>query len=487
MAIASLGFPFIVVLAWNPGAGFGAKYADPATLPANHSWGVAFCGDTDIAVAHTDSPYVTAYPWTPGTGFGVKYADPGILPANDAIGVAFCGNTDIAVAHIDSPYVTAYPWTPGAGFGAKYADPGILPAGNAFGVAFCGDTDIAIAHIFAPYVTAYPWTPGAGFGVKYADPGILPANDAYGVAFCGDTDIAVAHMDSPYVTAYPWTPGAGFGVKYADPGILPANDAYGVAFCGDTDIAVAHIDSPYVTAYPWTPGAGFGAKYADPGTPVNGDARSLAFSAPFSPPFSKWTDDVSENLDKVRQIEAEIATSNLVAAAGSVATLRRMGELQRFIATALNSYTPMQLQLPAAYTAVVTVPGGAGASQALGSITLAGLPAGAVVQHLFIGFQFAERYNSAALGNALNGAQNLEVDVSGGGYNPFFAFAGGEYGAAATSLGRGDFNKGTVDLAPLALVDGDVLTFQWTTARANNNNLLFYEFEVICELWYTLG
>jgi hypothetical protein len=50
--------------------------------------------------------------------------------------VAFCGNTDIAVAHDTDPFVSAYPWTPGAGFGLKYADPATKPASTGFGVAF---------------------------------------------------------------------------------------------------------------------------------------------------------------------------------------------------------------------------------------------------------------------------------------------------------------------------------------------------------------
>ena len=43
----------------------------------------------DIAVAHGTSPYVSAYPWTPGVGFGAKYADPAALPAGIGQGVAF--------------------------------------------------------------------------------------------------------------------------------------------------------------------------------------------------------------------------------------------------------------------------------------------------------------------------------------------------------------------------------------------------------------
>ena len=40
-----------------------------------------------IAVSHSTSPYVTAYPWS--AGFGTKYANPATLPTGDGRGVAF--------------------------------------------------------------------------------------------------------------------------------------------------------------------------------------------------------------------------------------------------------------------------------------------------------------------------------------------------------------------------------------------------------------
>jgi hypothetical protein len=122
-------------------------------------------------VAHTTSPYVTAWPWS--AGFGTKYADPATLPAGNAKEVAFV-TSDIAVAHATSPYVTAYPWS--AGFGTKYSNPATLPTGGGYGVVF-GDGALAVSHVSSPYVSAYPWS--AGFGAKYADPATLPAGASY--------------------------------------------------------------------------------------------------------------------------------------------------------------------------------------------------------------------------------------------------------------------------------------------------------------------
>ena len=43
----------------------------------------------DIAISHSTDPYVSAYPWAPGAGFGVKYADPATKPTGTGRGVAF--------------------------------------------------------------------------------------------------------------------------------------------------------------------------------------------------------------------------------------------------------------------------------------------------------------------------------------------------------------------------------------------------------------
>ena len=246
IAVAHATAPFVTAYPWTPGVGFGVKYADPGAGLTLSGRSVAFCGNTDIAVGGASGAplwlRVVAYPWTPGVGFGVKYADPGIIPTGPGYGVAFCGNTDIAVAHFTAPFVTAYPWTPGVGFGVKYANPGTKPADIGFGVAFCGSTDIAVSHNGAPNVSAYPWTPGAGFGIKYANPLTLPASTGYGVAFYGSTDIAVSHDLDPYVTAYPWTPGVGFGIKYANPATKPTGLGYGVAFETGPDLITAYKD-----------------------------------------------------------------------------------------------------------------------------------------------------------------------------------------------------------------------------------------------------
>ena len=264
IAVSHGDSPYISCYPWELGVGFGVKYAQPVVGLSIVGNGVAFCGNTDIAVAHGSlAPRISAWPWIPGTGFGVKYANPATLPTGTGTKVAFCGNTDIAVSHVTSPRVSAYPWNPGVGFGVKYANPATLPTGNGNGVAFCGTTDIAVAHNTAPYISTYPWTPGgpAAFGVKRANPATAVTGTGNDVDFSADgASIAVAHAVAPYVSTYPWA--AGFGAKYADPlSMIIGIEQKSVRFCGNTDIAIGS-STWFFDAYPWGPG--FGVEYASP-------------------------------------------------------------------------------------------------------------------------------------------------------------------------------------------------------------------------------
>lgn len=179
----------------------------------------------------------------------------------------------------------------------------------------------------------------------------------------------------------------------------------------------------------------------------------------------------------------EISASELASGGGSNASRARLAQLLRWIADNLGG-GGHQVPQPAAYTATVTITGGA-TNLALGTITIAGISVGATVAHLFVHFLFGERSDSSGSTNSLSGAQNLQVKKNAGGFSTFFSFAGGEYSTVASSQAGGDAKKGTVDLVALAPANGDVLTFQWTSAIAAHANLILAEFEIIAELWVT--
>jgi hypothetical protein len=280
IGLATTASPYINAYAWSSGNGFGAKYANPATLPTGIGYGVAFAPDGNaIAVSHATSPRVTAYPWS-AAGFGTKYTNPATLPAGEGLAVAFSPASDaIAVSHSNSPYITVYPWSSSTGFGTKYADPATLPNNNSYSVSFspAGDA-IAVGSVLTPFIQAYPWS-ASGFGTKYTNPATLPPSGGNSIAFNpSGTAIAVAHSNSPFITAYPWS-ASGFGTKYANPATLPPNSGFGVAFSptGDAIAVACGGTSPYVAAYPWS-ASGFGVKYADPSSVASGSGTGVAFS-----------------------------------------------------------------------------------------------------------------------------------------------------------------------------------------------------------------
>jgi hypothetical protein len=90
-------------------------------LPTGPSYDVEWSpSGNDIAIAHDTTPFVSVYPWS--AGFGTKYADPATLPTGDGRAVAWSpSGSDIAVGHLVSPYLSVYKWS--SGFQTKYTSP----------------------------------------------------------------------------------------------------------------------------------------------------------------------------------------------------------------------------------------------------------------------------------------------------------------------------------------------------------------------------
>ena len=73
-------------------------------MPPSTGHGVRFCS-TDIAVAHHTTPFVSAYPWNPG--FGAKYANPATLPANHGYNVEFTTEEEAAGLGMKSAFMAS--------------------------------------------------------------------------------------------------------------------------------------------------------------------------------------------------------------------------------------------------------------------------------------------------------------------------------------------------------------------------------------------
>jgi len=215
------------------GAGWGTKFANPATPPTGPGASVEFHPDgLSVAFAHTTSPFVTAYPWS-DSGFGVKYANPATLPENQATGVDFSSlGAALGLAHAGAiNNLGAWHFASATGFGTKYADPS-YPAGwfpmTTIGINFRKDA-VSLGHLFSATntnaFTAWQWSEAGGFGTRYATNAALAVTGAGSGSVWNDAGSTFfgALIVTPRIKALRWLVTSGFGTAYSNPATLPAN------------------------------------------------------------------------------------------------------------------------------------------------------------------------------------------------------------------------------------------------------------------------
>lgn len=91
VAVGHTTTPFLSVYPWTYAGGFGAKVTDPVSLPAAQVNGVTWSDDGKFLIVTTGTtPFVEAWDWS-ASGFGAKLADPGTLPTSGGVSIAFIG------------------------------------------------------------------------------------------------------------------------------------------------------------------------------------------------------------------------------------------------------------------------------------------------------------------------------------------------------------------------------------------------------------
>lgn len=262
VAIAASLSPYIHVYAWNNTTGFGAKVADPATLPGGSIAGVAWSPDgAYLAVCRGVSPYIWVYPFSGGV-LGDKIADPSTLSSGGLCVAWHPSGAYVAVGQGASPRIVVWNFSGGA-FGAKVSDPAsAFPNGSPTTLGWnpAGTYLAAISGSTGAKIHAYAWS--SGFGSKVSDPGSAVPGTALTMIWSPDgAYLIVGSSTSPRLTAYPFT--TGFGTPLADPTTIPTS-AINMSFSPDgAYLAVAAgLTSPRVRVYPWNPG--FGAVLTDP-------------------------------------------------------------------------------------------------------------------------------------------------------------------------------------------------------------------------------
>ena len=134
---------------------------------------------------------------------------------------------------------------------------------------------------------------------------------------------------------------------------------------------------------------------------------------------------------------------------------------------------------------VVTIPAGA-ADQALPTVTLGDLPAGATIVRAIAMFKFRMVENSNVAANKLTGAQEIQVNDSGGaGWVDAIQMVDDLFSIAASTREGGDVLIGQLDIS--ARVDGDdTYPFQWDEAVADVASLLFNDVQTGLRIWYSI-
>jgi hypothetical protein len=295
--------PYLHAYEWDDASGFGAKFSDPASLPAGGVSGVAIkpkqTGETVRYVAAAINASADPRVWQLD----------GITGWGSAITMSGGGNrtTDVAWLSYGSPAtewlvagnalsgasrLRAKQFAAGAFTGSTQSDSNTtnnvlavtaLPLSNTVrglvsGRAtsthvVCSDfTTVFTGDVSGPAVQA----PGIVNGITNVS--LSVGSNPRGVIFA-------AHDSSPYISAWPIEVNgfdqSQFGTKYSNPSTLPAGNGNGVAFrqtSGNAgQIAVAHDTSPRISVYAWN--AGFGTKYSDPATLPTGSSESAAFNS----------------------------------------------------------------------------------------------------------------------------------------------------------------------------------------------------------------
>jgi hypothetical protein len=183
--------PFITI--YNRSGDTFTKLANPATLPASTSNGVAWNHDgSSLAVAHATSPFITIYNRS-GDTF-TKLANPETLPPNTVNDVAWSPDgSKLAVAHSTSPFITVY--NRSGDTLTKLANPAVLPPSTGNDVAWSADgTLLLVGHNNAPYLTLYRLS---GSTLTRVDPSELPTDNGVSASFdAADRYLAVSAADN---------------------------------------------------------------------------------------------------------------------------------------------------------------------------------------------------------------------------------------------------------------------------------------------------
>lgn len=120
------------------------------------------------------------------------------------------------------------------------------------------------------------------------------------------------------------------------------------------------------------------------------------------------------------------------------------------------------------------------------NITVAGIPAGAVINRVVVMFMCRSIENThATIANKLQDAQNIQVNFAAGAFLSAIALADNLFAVAAATREMGTAILGSIDVKATVTGNG-TCTFRIDAARADQNNLNFNDYQAGIRVWFTV-
>jgi hypothetical protein len=124
----------------------------------------------------------------------------------------------------------------------------------------------------------------------------------------------------------------------------------------------------------------------------------------------------------------------------------------------------------------------------LPSITIAGLPTGAVLDRADAVLKFREVSEDSTSDNSLDGAQVIQAQKAvAGAWITAINCVSGQIFCLASSRGSGDALMGSADIKAQVPANGAVINFQWEDALSLGDSLYLADVQVILRLWFHLA
>lgn len=218
---------------------------------------------------------------------------------------------------------------------------------------------------------------------------------------------------------------------------------------------------------------------------TNGAALASAWSATLATILGNFSQTRIEYLDELAAANLPTDVSNIKTETGQIKT--QTDKIASILQPPVDYWSDLKEE--------VQLDGDVAATIALGTVTIADLPAGATIVRAVAMFKFGMKENvHATIANKLDGAtvantsQVIQVaDDTPGTYYDAINFVDDQFSVAAATREGGDVIIGSVNIAGAGKVDAnDGYLFRWLLALADEDYLNFNDVQVGLRVWYSV-